>query len=435
VDLPAGRQVQAPYGEAVATRTDLDGMQSEPQVRLAVVFSLLVLCVCTPSLAALPDVPASRRSEAPQAANRRGGPLRIILFQSATCSGCRRTREALEDAKARFGDRIEVLWENFDDDPGAFRRLFLFEDHYGVGAEEQPPTLFVGEKYINGTDAIEKTLQDVIAAELHAGHATYVLPAAGGESGETAAKANEGLLKRFERFSAGAVFVGGLLDGVNPCAFTTIVFLLSVLAYLGKTRREMAIVGIGFTVAVFTTYLLLGFGMMTAVKSFSVSSGVSRALAGAVGLLAVSLAAWSLIDFVRYTRTKDVKAATLGLPHSVRVRINRVIRQGLSTRRLLIGALSVGFLVSLLESLCTGQVYLPTIVFVVRSPGMRADAIGYLILYNLAFIAPLVALLAVAFWGTSSEKLGQFLRRHLGLVKLSMACLFAALGVLIFATL
>jgi len=51
----------------------------------------------------------------------------------------------LEEAKARFGDRIEVLWENFDDDPGAFLRLFLFEDHYGVGAEEQPPTVFVGE--------------------------------------------------------------------------------------------------------------------------------------------------------------------------------------------------------------------------------------------------------------------------------------------------
>ena len=117
------------------------------------------------------------------------------------------------------------------------------------------------------------------------------------------------------------------------------------------------------------------------------------------------------------------------------MRINRVIRQGLSTRRLLIGSLSVGFLVSLLESLCTSQVYLPTIVFVVRSPGMRADAIAYLVLYNLAFIAPLVALLAVAFWGTSSEKLGQLLRRHLGLVRLGMACLFAALGVLVFATL
>jgi len=154
----------------------------------------------------------SRRSEAPQAAKRRGGPLRIILFQSATCSGCRRTQEAVEEAKGRFGDRIEVLWENFDDDPGAFRRLFLFEDHYGVGADEQPPTLFVGDAYISGIDAIQKTLHDVIAAELQAGHATYVLPAAGGESGETAAKADEGLLKRFDWFSAGAAFVRSVSD-------------------------------------------------------------------------------------------------------------------------------------------------------------------------------------------------------------------------------
>jgi len=413
--LPAGA-----FSGAVRVRTDQPEMTS---------FVVPVSGVVHGGAAPAPAAEAAETSPSP------GGPLRVFLFQSATCPDCRRTQEALKKAKAKFGDRIGVLWENFDDDPDAFRRLFLFEEHYGVKADEQPPTLFVGDIYINGTDAIEKTLHDVIAAELQAGHATFVLPAEGAESGETAEKADAGLLERFEQFSVGAVLIGGLLDGVNPCAFTTIVFLLSVLAHLGKTRREMAVVGIGFTVAVFVTYLLLGFGMMTAVKSFSVRSGLSRVLAGAVGLLAVGLAVWSLIDLVRYIRTKDVKAATLGLPHAVRARINRVIRQGLSTRRLLIGSLSVGFLVSLLESLCTGQIYLPTIVFVVRSPDLRADAIGCLVLYNLAFIAPLVVLLTVAYWGASSEKLGRFLRRHLGLVKLGMACLFAALGILILTTL
>jgi len=375
------------------------------------------------------------RAASPDAGQSAGAPLRVILFQSSTCSGCEKTQKALKDAKARFGDRIEVIWEDFDNELDTFRRLFLFEDHYGVGEDEQPPTLFVGETYINDIDPIVQKLNSVIAAELEAGHVTFGLPTEEEESEQAATEADKGLVARFEGFSVGAVLLGGLLDGINPCAFTTIVFLLSVLTYMGKTRREMAIVGIGFTISVFITYLLLGFGMMTAVKSFSVGSGISKVLAGAVGVLAISLAIWSVIDFVRYIRTKDVKAATLGLPHSIRKRINRVIRQGLTTRRLLIGSLSVGFLVSLLESLCTGQVYLPTIIFVVRSPGTRADAVAYLILYNLAFILPLVALLAIAWWGTSSDKLGQLLRRHLAAVKLAMATLFAALGVLIFATL
>ena len=79
---------------------------------------------------------------------------------------------------------------------------------------------------------------------------------------------------------------------------------------------------------------------------------------------------------------------TLALPKSVKARIHRVIRAGLRTRNLLIGSITVGFLVSVLESLCTGQVYLPTILFVTRLPDLRTRAIGFLLLYNVMFILP-----------------------------------------------
>jgi len=111
------------------------------------------------------------------------------------------------------------------------------------------------------------------------------------------------------------------------------------------------------------------------------------------------------------------------------------IRTGLTTRGLVVGSLSVGFLVSILESLCTGQVYLPTIVFVARAPGLRASAIGYLLLYSLMFILPLVGILIVGYLGVKSEYMGNFLRRHLAIANLGMAALFAMLGVLVMATL
>jgi hypothetical protein len=47
-------------------------------------------------------------------------------------------------------------------------------------------------------------------------------------------------------------------------------------------------------------------------------------------------------------------------------------------------------IVSVLELACTGQVYLPTISFVVGIPEMRASAIAYLVMYNLVFILPLL---------------------------------------------
>ena len=47
--------------------------------------------------------------------------------------------------------------------------------------------------------------------------------------------------------------------------------------------RESAVVGVGFTAAVFVTYFLLGLGLLGAIKTFSVSRGISTGPAMAVG--------------------------------------------------------------------------------------------------------------------------------------------------------
>jgi len=60
--------------------------------------------------------------------------------------------------------------------------------------------------------------------------------------------------------------------------------------------------------------------------------------------------------------------------------------------------------------------------------------LGYLLLYNVMFILPLVGILCIAYFGVSSERLGGFLRKRLGLLKLTMAALFAGLGVLVLLT-
>jgi hypothetical protein len=197
----------------------------------------------------------------------------------------------------------------------------------------------------------------------------------------------------------------------------------------------MLLVGAGFTVGMFAAYFLLGLGLLGAVKTFSVSHGLSSGLACGVSILAFALAGWSLIDAVRYIRTGDTKQVTLGLPKKVKDRIHKVIRTGLTTRGLVIGSLSVGFLVSILESLCTGQVYLPTIVFMTRAPGMKSAAIAYLLLYNVMFIVPLLGILAMTYFGVRSETLGNMLRKRLAFVKFGMAGLFAGLGVMVVVTL
>ena len=85
--------------------------------------------------------------------------------------------------------------------------------------------------------------------------------------------------------------------------------------------------------------------------------------------------------------------------------------------------------ISLLELACTGQVYLPTIIFVSSIPELRVRAIGYLVLYNVLFILPLVVVFVLAYYGTTSKDLTRFLQRNAATVKLGMVILFAALAI------
>ena len=390
--------------------------------------AILLFCASAITLCLLsPEVNAAGTSSGGQDSDR----LRVVFFFSPTCDNCQDAKVALAEAKSRWGDRIAIEQKDISE-LEVFTEMFDYEDHYGSD-EPDPPKIFIGSQYIAGGKVDKNLLFGVIEAELAAGAITFV-PLAEVESQPSDDSALSEVLARFESFSAGAVAVAGLVDGINPCAFTTIIFLISMLAYLGKTRRQLAVVGVGFTAAVFATYLLLGLGMLGAIKVFSVSHGISKVFAYVVAGLTFFLAGWSFLDFVRYKRSGDIKDATLGLPKSVKAKIHKVIRTGLNTKSLLAGAIGVGVLVAILESLCTGQVYLPTIVFVSRARSLRADAIAYLVLYNVMFIAPLVAVFGAAYWGVGSQRLALALHNNLATAKLGMALLFTVLGLLVLAT-
>ena len=99
--------------------------------------------------------------------------------------------------------------------------------------------------------------------------------------------------------------------------------------------------------------------------------------------------------------------------------------------RLFAAAFVVGIMVSVIEAVCTGQVYVPTLAYIMKDPALRAKALAYLLLYNLMFIVPLVAVFALSLAGCSSERFSGFFKRRLGAAKLLLAALFAGLGVLL----
>jgi hypothetical protein len=82
--------------------------------------------------------------------------------------------------------------------------------------------------------------------------------------------------------------------------------------------------------------------------------------------------------------------------------------------------------------ICTGQLYLPTIGYIMTIPKLRAYAFLNLVLYNIMFIIPLAGIFVAAYFGVTSEKMAIVTKEHTGTVKLLTAILFIGLGVFLF---
>jgi cytochrome c biogenesis protein CcdA len=97
-----------------------------------------------------------------------------------------------------------------------------------------------------------------------------------------------------------------------------------------------------------------------------------------------------------------------------------------------LGTFALGFIIAITEVVCTGQVYLPTIGYIMTLPELRIHAFSYLVFYNVMFIVPLVGVFVAAFFGITSERMAAVTKKHTGTVRLLTGILFIGLGAMIF---
>lgn len=155
-----------------------------------------------------------------------------------------------------------------------------------------------------------------------------------------------------------------------------------------------------------------------------------------VAALCFLLAVLSFYDFFRYKRSGTSDGMILQLPMFLKKKINIVIGRGLRKKKytriieLCFISFIVGVCVSILEAACTGQIYIPTIVFILKFPSLRLRAFTYLVLYNVMFVLPLIIIFVLALFGFSSQQFNKFLTRNLGLIKATLGWFFLGLAIL-----
>jgi len=195
--------------------------------------------------------------------------------------------------------------------------------------------------------------------------------------------------------------------------------------------RRLAVEGViggSFTVAVYVTYFLLGlafFGLLQRLRGFFLVSDLVFYVAFGACVVFGVLSLW---DATLAWRGREPKDMLPKVPERLRARMAKSMSASVRSRSLVLGALGAGVVVSLLESACTGQVYVPFVVGLVRDPGTRVRGVALLAWYNLLFVLPLAGILGLAVAGVGSSTLASWGKRHWGLTKLAMALVFAAMA-------
>jgi hypothetical protein len=158
-----------------------------------------------------------------------------LYFFSSDCAYC---RKLLEDDLPRLANENNIALKIFYFDLGIEGTYDLFLNA-GVEFGRQDadlPAIFIGQTVLGGESEIKQNLPAELA-KFHENLQSYreqmIIPFT---------RAHDTVAIKEEAFNAltyGMVLSAGFLDGINPCAFTTIIFLVSYFSLVGSTRRQI----------------------------------------------------------------------------------------------------------------------------------------------------------------------------------------------------
>lgn len=215
------------------------------------------------------------------------------------------------------------------------------------------------------------------------------------------------------------VVFAGLVDGINPCAIAVLLVFVSatLLAVgatmeggLGERRRALFKGGAAYVAGMFITYLLIGLGLMG-------FAGALRQDHLGTKIFAVVAIAWSLLAL------QEALLPELG----ERLRMPTMLHsraQSWVSRASIPGLFVAGGLIGLCTVPCSGSVYI-AVLALLSSRNDLGQALGYLVVYNLAFVVPLIALLAAAATPTAMRSLTRWQLHNRASLKLALGLVTA----------
>jgi cytochrome c biogenesis protein CcdA len=333
----------------------------------------------------------------------------LVCFVSTACPSCHRVLEHFETFKEEYEledgsiTRLYLHVININEGDGSVIAQEFFDAYKVPQLDRRTPILFYAKGYMSGDVAINQNLPRLI------------------ESGQ--AKGFAGMAAVTSSNSTGIPFLAGIVGGLNPCSISLALLLLTLVS---NRREKILKVGFAYIASKVLTYFAVGIFLYSFVQALD--SDAFRLVANAAkwfaAILAMGLCIFNLMDFLN-ARKQNYGKIKLQLPKKLRSFSNNLIKTAASRDTLLIaGVFLIGAIVSAGEFLCTGQVYLATILYIIKSTPESFDAFFSFLAYVAGMALPMILIVIFCSLGKRVLELSELARKNLPFIKLANALLF-----------
>ncbi|MDO8430108.1 MAG: cytochrome c biogenesis protein CcdA [bacterium] len=214
------------------------------------------------------------------------------------------------------------------------------------------------------------------------------------------------------------LMVAAIADSINPCAFSVLILTIAFLMSIGKLRTKILEIGGAYIFGIFAIYILIGLGILQALHLFNTPHFMAKVGAG----LLILLGAINLIN--EFFPNFPIK---LRIPMMAHNKMAALMEKASMPTAFLLGGL-----VGLCEFPCTGGPYL-MVLGLLHDQATFSAGLGYLILYNLIFVLPLIVILLIAGDQTLLGKVQEWKKAETKQMRLWGGVIMVLLGLLIFA--
>ncbi|MBI5266004.1 MAG: GAP family protein [candidate division Zixibacteria bacterium] len=217
------------------------------------------------------------------------------------------------------------------------------------------------------------------------------------------------------------IIVGlALVDSINPCVIGVLLVMLTVLLKTGDRRKILAN-GISYTVGVYVTYLIGGLTLLTLFNAVRSVIFISQILYFVIGTFVIIAGLLEVKDYFWYGRWFSL---------SIPKRFVAYVEGGVEkTHTSLYAAAFFGAIVTLIELPCTGAPYLAILALMSQGGMNFISGLPLLLLYNLVFVVPLLAIIAMVYYGFGIKMFEGWKQEHRGLMRLCIGLALLAVGI------